>query len=157
MNDISPLRERDRDHWLPLWHAYLEFYEHELSAEQTSLTFGRLTDPSVEVYGAIARDGDGVAVGFVHWLPHASTWSDGPYCYLEDLYVAPEARGGGVGRALIGAVSEWARAHNCSQVYWLTQSHNAAARSLYGTLAEDTGFVHYAVDLAVPSAGPTPE
>lgn len=151
MNEISPLRAGDRDEWLPLWHAYLEFYRHELSAEQTSLAFERLTDPDVAMHGAIARDADGSAVGLAHWLPHASTWSDGPYCYLEDLYVSPEARGGGVGRALIGAVTQWAREHGCSQVYWLTQSHNATARTLYASLAEDTGFVHYAIDLVGPT------
>ena len=147
MTEIRALTESDRDEWMPLWHGYLEFYEEELSAEQTQLTFERLTDPDQAVHGAIARDDDGRAIGFVNWLTHVSTWSEGPYCYLEDLYVAPDVRGGGVGRALIATVTQWAGEAGCSQVYWLTQSHNATARVLYDKVADDTGFVHYSVAL----------
>lgn len=147
MTEIHPLTEADRDEWVPLWHGYLEFYEEELSAEQTELTFARLTDPDQAVHGAIARDDDGRAIGFVNWLTHVSTWSEGPYCYLEDLFVAPDVRSGGVGRALIATVTDWAGEAGCSQVYWLTQSHNATARVLYDKVAEDTGYVHYSIAL----------
>ncbi len=147
MTEIHTLAESDRDEWLPLWHGYLVFYEEELSDAQTALTFERLTDPDYPVHGAIARDASGRAIGFVHWLTHTSTWAEGPYCYLEDLFVAPDVRGGGVGRALIATVKEWAGEAGCSQVYWLTQSHNTAARVLYDKVATDTGFVHYSVDL----------
>ncbi|TQJ31397.1 GNAT family N-acetyltransferase [Microbacterium sp. SLBN-146] len=145
---IERLVDADRDDWLPLWLGYLEFYETDLSAEQTALTFARITDPDDVVHGAIARDDEGRAVGFVHWLTHASTWSEGPYCYLEDLFVSPEARGTGAGRSLIAHVTTWARAAACAKVYWLTQSHNATARALYDAVATDTGFVHYEIDLA---------
>ena len=56
-----------------------------------------------DLHGAIARDERGSAIGIVHWLFHASTWTTASYCYLEDLFVAPGTRGGGVGRALIDA------------------------------------------------------
>lgn len=144
---ITSLAPSDLDDWLPLWHGYLAFYEEELSDAQTALTFERLTNPDEAPHGAIARDDSGRAVGFVNWLTHVSTWSDGPYCYLEDLFVSPDVRGGGVGRALIATVTEWAGAAGCSQVYWLTQSHNATARALYDRVAEDTGFVHYSIAL----------
>ena len=147
MTHLIPLAESDRDDWLPLWLGYLAFYETDLSDEQTELTFARLTDPDEPVHGVIVRDDDGRALGFVHWLTHPSTWTAGPYCYLEDLFVAPSARGGGVGRALIAHVVEWARSAACAKVYWLTQSHNATARTLYDRVAEDTGFVHYEIGL----------
>ena len=147
MTDIHPLAASDRDEWLPLWRGYLEFYEHELTDEQTALTFARLTDPDYPVWGAIARDADGRAIGFVHWLTHASTWADGPYCYLEDLFVAPDVRGSGAGRALIGTVETWAREHGCDQVYWLTAETNTTARGLYDKVAKLTGFVHYSIEL----------
>lgn len=145
---ILPLSSADREDWLPLWAAYLEFYESSLPDEQTALTFERLTDPDHPIHGAIARDDDGRAIGFVHWFPHPATWSAGPYVYLEDLFVVPDVRGGGVGRALIATVTDWARAAAASKVYWLTQSHNATARTLYDRVATDTGFVHYEIDLA---------
>jgi GNAT superfamily N-acetyltransferase len=147
VTDILPLTAADRDHWEPLWQAYLTFYEESLPDAQTDMTFARLIDPSVPVHGAIALDAEGRAIGFVHWLVHPSTWSAGPYCYLEDLFVAPDVRGGGVGRALIAAVTDWARQSGASKVYWLTQSHNRTARTLYDMVATDTGFVHYEIPL----------
>lgn len=147
MTQIHPIAESDRDDWLPLWQGYLVFYETQLSDAQTRLTFARVTDPDQAVHGAIARDDEGRAVGIVHWLTHASTWSDGPYCYLEDLFVAPHAREGGVGRMLIQAVVDWARSAGCSQVYWLTQAHNTTARALYDRVADDMGFVQYSISL----------
>lgn len=145
MTTISALTDADLDDWLPLWQAYLEFYESALSAEQTALTFERITDPDHPVHGAIARDADGRAIGLVHWFPHPATWSAGPYCYLEDLFVAPDVRGAGVGRSLIATVTDWARSAGCAKVYWLTQAHNATARRLYDSVATDTGFVHYEI------------
>ena len=41
------------------------------------------------------------ALGLVHSIYHRSTWATGDYCYLQDLFVADDARGSGSGRALI--------------------------------------------------------
>jgi hypothetical protein len=79
MTTLSPLTLEDHAEWLALWWGYLEFYETELSTEQSELTFARLTDPAEPVFGVIARDEAGQAVGFVNWLTHPSTWSVGPY------------------------------------------------------------------------------
>jgi GNAT superfamily N-acetyltransferase len=79
----------------------------------------------------------------VHYIFHRSTWTVGNYCYLQDLFTAPEARGKGAGRALIEAVYERAKAAGASRVYWLTQEDNASARSLYDQVADYPGFVQY--------------
>jgi GNAT superfamily N-acetyltransferase len=144
MTTIGPITAADRDEWLPLWHAYLVFYESELAPEVTEDVFARLVADQ-DLHGAIARDDRGVAVGFVHWLFHASTWTTTSYCYLEDLFVAPEARGAGAGRALIAHVRE--QAGGAAKVYWLTQQGNATARALYDDVATSTGFVHYEIGL----------
>ncbi|WP_448233079.1 GNAT family N-acetyltransferase [Microbacterium lacticum] len=65
--------------------------------------------------------------------------------YLEDLFVAPDVRG--VGSALIAQVRTAATDAGAHKVYWLTQSGNATARRLYDSLATDTGFVHYQMEL----------
>jgi GNAT superfamily N-acetyltransferase len=147
MTQIRPLAESDRAEWLPLWLAYLDFYEHQLSEAQTSLTFRRLVDEEFPMYGAMAWDGDDRAIGLVHWLTHPATWSHGAYCYLEDLFVSPGARGTGAGSALIRTVSDWALEHGNSKVYWLTAETNATARALYDRVATHTGFVHYEIGL----------
>lgn len=146
MTEIRALTPADRDAWLPLWRGYIEFYESTVSDEQTALTWNRLLDPQSPIHGAIAID-DGRVIGFVHWLTHAATWSATPYCYLEDLFVAPDSRGSGAGRALIAHVTDWARDNGCAKVYWLTQETNATARALYDRVATHTGFVHYEIEL----------
>lgn len=146
MTTISRPTPADRAEWNALWQAYITFYDSEVPTHVTDSTFARILADD-ELHGAIARDASGRAIGLVHWLTHAATWSTGVYCYLEDLFVDPEARGSGTGRALIEHVREWAAQHGADKVYWLTQSDNATARALYDRVAVSTGFVHYEIDL----------
>ena len=81
--------------------------------------------------------------GIVHYLFHRSCWTTGDYCYLQDLFVAEGARNLGLGRALILAVEDRARAAGASRIYWLTHETNADARVLYDRLAERPGFIQY--------------
>lgn len=135
----------DRAEWLALWNGYLTFYESSLDEETTTATFDRLTDADSGIYGVIARDDQGAAVGFVHWLTHPATWSTASYCYLEDLFVAPHTRGAGVGRALIEHVHAWAERNGSAKVYWLTAETNATARALYDRAATRTGMIQYQI------------
>jgi GNAT superfamily N-acetyltransferase len=140
--DIRALRPDERHSWEPLWQGYLAFYGSAVPPDVTNSTWDRLHDPAepMHVLGAFF---DGTLVGIVHYLFHRSTWTIGDYCYLQDLYTAPEARGQGAGRALIEAVYDRAKAAGASRVYWLTQETNATARSLYDTLADRPGFIQY--------------
>jgi GNAT superfamily N-acetyltransferase len=94
------------------------------------------------MHGLVAES-DRVVLGIVHFICHRSTWTAGPYCYLQDLFTAEAARGQGVGKALIEAVYAQAKADGASRVYWLTHETNVAARSLYDKLATRTGFIQY--------------
>ena len=62
---------------------------------------------------------------------------------MQDLFTDPEARGQGIGRALINAVYEKAVAAGCGRVYWQTQETNLTARTLYDRVAERSGFIVY--------------
>lgn len=146
MVTITPVTAADFDEWLPLWQAYLVFYDTELPEATTRATFERVCDPASVVHGAFARDAVGTPVGLVHWLTHPSTWSTADYCYLEDLYVSPTARRTGAGAALIKHVRAWAAERALEKVYWLTAESNTTARSLYDTIATRTGFSHYEID-----------
>ncbi|MGX6446900.1 N-acetyltransferase family protein [Patulibacter sp. S7RM1-6] len=128
---VRPLRPDDRDAWQPLWDGYLRFYREELDPAITAVTFERLCEAGDALFGLVAVDGTDRPVGFAHALLHGSTWSPRGYCYLEDLYVGPDARGGAVGRALIDATADEARRRGATKLYWHTQSYNGRARSLY--------------------------
>lgn len=144
MLEITPLQPQDRADWLGLWNGYLTFYGSALDQATTDATFDRLT-ADAELHGAIARDGDGRALGIVHWLTHPATWTTADYCYLEDLFVSPDARGAGAGEALIAHVKEWAERNGSAKVYWLTAESNETARRLYDRVADRSGFIHYQI------------
>jgi GNAT superfamily N-acetyltransferase len=139
---IRPVRTNERASWEPLWNGYLEFYDTVLPKETSDVTWARLHDPAEPMFvlGAYLEER---LVGIVHFLFHRSCWSVGNYCYLQDLFVSKEARGRGVGRALIEAVESEARAAGGSRVYWLTKEDNFAARALYDKLADRSGFIQY--------------
>jgi len=137
---IRPLRAGDEAEWRVLWTAYLDFYETSVDEAVYRATFARLLsgDPH-EFHGLVAEQG-GRLIGLVHYLFHRHCWRVENVVYLQDLYVAPDARGGGVGRALIEAVYGEAA---CPMVYWLTQDAGATARRLYDRVARVTPFIKY--------------
>ena len=140
---IRPLAAADRTQWHQLWQGYLRFYESDVPADVTELTWTRILDPEAPILGLCAATPEGDLLGIVHYLFHPVTWAAGPRCYLEDLFTAPAARGQGVGRALIEAVYAAADARGADQVYWLTQEFNATARRLYDQVAKATPFIKY--------------
>lgn len=143
---IKPLEPRLFDQWLPLWQGYLEFYKVEISDAITRSAWDRFFDEAEMIY-AIGAFRDGKLLGFAHYNIHRSTWTDGYYCYLEDLFTDERARGLGVGRSLIEAVQEIARDKKCLRLYWVTDKGNERARALYDSCAELSDFVQYRISL----------
>lgn len=140
---VRPLRASDRDQWAALWRRYLDFYETTVPAEVYETTFARMLSGDPHSFcGLVAERGDRL-VGLTHYLVHAHGWKIEPVCYLQDLYALPEARGTGVGRALIEAVYAAADAQGAPGVYWLTQEFNHTARRLYDRIGQVTPFIKY--------------
>jgi GNAT superfamily N-acetyltransferase len=139
---IRPVREDERAAWEPLWAGYLTFYKATIPAATTDVTWQRLHDEAEPMF-VLGAYVDGKLTGIVHYLFHRSTWTVGNYCYLQDLFVNADARGHGVGRKLIEAVYEKAKAAGASRVHWLTQFENARAQILYDEVADRSGFMQY--------------
>jgi GNAT superfamily N-acetyltransferase len=139
---IRPVSLDERADWERLWTGYLAFYKSSVPREAYDVTWARLHDPN-ELMGLLGAYVDGKLAGIVHYLFHRSCWTVGDYCYLQDLFVADDVRKLGLGRALIEAVEQEARAAGASRVYWLTHESNTAARALYDKLAENSGFIQY--------------
>ena len=139
---IRPLEAQDRNAWEMLWQGYLEFYETSVAPEVTEATWRRIVDPAGPIHGLGAFDQVHL-VGVVHYLFHPVTWSISPRCYLEDLFVSPDSRRAGAGRALIEAVYRAADEAGADQVYWLTAESNKTARQLYDRVGQVTRFIKY--------------
>jgi GNAT superfamily N-acetyltransferase len=150
---IRPIQKSDYDAWRPLWDAYNAFYKRTgptaLPESITAATWARFFDPSEPVYALVAEE-SGRIVGLVHYLFHRSTTRLNGVCYLHDLYTVEARRGAGIGRALINAVYDAARAAGSSRVYWQTQHSNKAGRLLYDKVATHDpidGFIVYSKEL----------
>ena len=107
-------------------------------------TWQRLLEDDIQFHvGLVAVDDDDVPIGLAHVLFHRSTWSPTYYCYLEDLFVAPDRRLKGVGRALIEATYREADKRGCTRTYWATQEFNYRGRALYDQVAKKSVFIQY--------------
>jgi GNAT superfamily N-acetyltransferase len=138
---VRRLRGEDRAQWAPLWTGYLEFYGAWLQQEVYDAQFARLL-AGHPMLGLVAEV-DGRIVGLCHLVFHAHGWRLEEATYLQDLFVAPEARGRHVGEALIEAAYAAADAQGAPYVYWLTNEANERARRLYDRVGRFTPFVRY--------------
>lgn len=149
MNDllyVRPVVEDDFPRWKVLWEGYNAFYGRTgataLPDLVTRTTWSRFFDGDEPMHALVAQQ-TGELVGLAHFLFHRSMIELGPICYLQDLFVSERARGGGIGRALIGEVYRRAKEAGSRRVYWHTHESNATARKLYDKVAENSGFIVY--------------
>jgi GNAT superfamily N-acetyltransferase len=139
---IRSLESQDHDEWYRLWRGYQQFYEVDLTAQTSAVTWQRLLDEHEPMHGALAIVA-GKPLGLVHYIEHRSCWTVGNYVYLQDLFVDEAARGQGIGRALIEHVYAQAAKLGASRVHWLTHETNRHAMHLYDRIADRSGFVQY--------------
>lgn len=139
---IRMLRNDDQTQWRALWGEYLAMDGSPLDDAVHASTWARFLDKNEPMHGALALVDDR-AVGFVHYVFHRSTWSLSDACYLQDLFVVPDARSKGHGRALIDHVCTEAKAAGSSRIYWQTQSDNETAIALYEKIAERSGHIQF--------------
>jgi GNAT superfamily N-acetyltransferase len=134
---IRPVTEDDLDELLPLLRGYCEFYETDPSDDALLELSRWLLDHPEDGVQVIARDDGGAAIGFttIYWTwrtMHASR-----IAVLEDLFVAPEARGSGAAEALISDARERAQEHGASQLDWQTAKTNERAQAVYGRVGAE--------------------
>jgi ribosomal protein S18 acetylase RimI-like enzyme len=136
--DISLVEEADLGDLLPMMRAYCNFYEVAPSdAELEALVRALIADPQREGIQLIARAEGGAPLGFatVYWT--WQTLSAARAGVMNDLFVVPEARSQGAGRALIEECRRLAREHGASELVWETAPDNATAQRLYDSLSDE--------------------
>ncbi len=140
---IRPLQRHDRTEWGALWRQYLEFYETELPESVYDSSFERMLGDSPHDFNALVAVKGARLVGLAHFLFHRHGWRIENVCYLQDLFVSPDCRGDGAGRALIEAVYAQADQNGAPSVYWMTNDSNVKARRLYDRIGQVTSFIKY--------------
>jgi ribosomal protein S18 acetylase RimI-like enzyme len=124
--------EADLPEMLVLMRGYCDFYEVD-PRDEDLLTLARtlLADPEKDGMQLIARDSDGFALGFATIYWSFSTHRTGRLGVMNDLFVAPGARGQRVGERLIEACLERCRARGALALEWETALDNERAQALY--------------------------
>ena len=85
-------------------------------------------------FRAVIAEWDGKPAGFAFYFFNYSTWAGRPGLFLEDLFVRPEMRRKGVGRALLAELARIALARNCARIEWLVLDWNQPAIDFYCSL-----------------------
>jgi ribosomal protein S18 acetylase RimI-like enzyme len=119
---------------LPLIAAYQRFYKAEPDAGRNRAHFGRLLDDHDSGIQFVALDEAGQALGFATLYFPLGSVTPGVSCLMNDLFVVPEARGQGIGRALILHCLSYANAHGFTKIHWQTALDNHTAQRLYDSL-----------------------
>jgi GNAT superfamily N-acetyltransferase len=113
--------------------AEYEHLESEVVLDETVLA-GHLFGPRPYAEVLIAEDDDEHAVGFALFFHNFSTFLGRPGIYLEDLFVRPEARGRGLGKALLVELGRLARERDCGRIEWAVLDWNEPSIAFYRSL-----------------------
>jgi GNAT superfamily N-acetyltransferase len=104
----------------------------EVTGSEADLHRGLLAEPPA-VFAHVAEH-DGEVAGFALWYLSFSTWEASHGIYLEDLYVRPEARRLGLGRALLAELARICVARGYPRLEWSVLDWNTPARAFYAAL-----------------------
>jgi GNAT superfamily N-acetyltransferase len=108
--------------------------EYERLAHEVENTEARLREHGFgprRIFEAILAERDGRAVGFALYFFTFSTFTGRPTLYLEDLFVIPEERRGGIGSQLLTRLAQIAAQRKCGRMEWSVLDWNSPARDLY--------------------------
>ncbi len=145
---IEPVSEAQLEQLLPLIAAYQRFYEAEdIDEERNRAFFARFVAPSEDGLLLGAWHGD-EPLGYACLYWHFTSLVPAETVLMNDLFVAPAARGQGIGRALIEASADIARSRGAHHLEWATAPDNETAQRLYdATGAGRSTWIEYELGL----------
>jgi GNAT superfamily N-acetyltransferase len=136
---MSGLRLRDATeadvplvlHFVRALAAY-EKLEHEVRATEDD--FRRLLFGEPRRAEALIAEWKGAPAGFALWFYSVSTFDGRPKLYVEDVFVNPDRRGHGIGRAIFAELARRALAAGCSRMEWSVLDWNAPSIAFYRSI-----------------------
>ena len=148
--DIDSATQDDLGALLPMMRGYCDFYRASPSDDGlVAMASALISAPDSDGMLLVARDDDGVAIGFATVCWKWSSLRASRIAVMEDLFVAPKARGQGAADALIRACADRAREHGAPVVTWLTAPDNHRAQAVYDRVgASADAFLEYELELA---------
>jgi GNAT superfamily N-acetyltransferase len=135
----------DRARLAPLVRAYIDFYKEPQPAEERLDALLALLAERPDVGVQFVADKDGGLHGFATVYLTYDTVAARRVAVMNDLFVAPDDRNAGLGRALIERCLTFARENDCAVLQWVTAQDNARAKALYDKVAKRTTWVTYEI------------
>lgn len=137
---VRPVRASDADAWLHM----RERLWPDASGEHAVDVQRYLDGQAASSHGVLVAEHNGALVGFAELSlrAYAEGCETSPVAYLEGWFVTDEARGAGIGRALLRAAEEWGRAQGCTELASDTESDNQASTETHRACGfEDGGLI----------------
>ncbi len=142
--DTRFLVPSDKTEWRVLYDGYADFYGVPMDDAIADRLFAWLLDPGHVMEGLICRDQVGTAVGIAHVRACPRPLAATEVGFLDDLFVSPDARGGGAADALFAALKTLAGERGWQSIRWITQHFNERGRAFYDRYTEGpTDFIMY--------------
>jgi GNAT superfamily N-acetyltransferase len=144
---ISTPVAADQADWRRLYDGYTAFYKMPTNDEIADRVWGWINDPAHSVEALVARTHEGRVVGLAHFRNMPRPLNGSTAGFLDDLFVDPGFRGGGVADRLIAAVAALGRKRGWTVLRWVTADDNYRARGVYDRHAKRTMWITYQMDL----------
>lgn len=135
--------ERDRAQWDKLFEAYCAFGGAQQTPEMRDRVWAWIHDPSAQTRCFVVADPHGQLVGFVHFRAFERPMDAAIGGYIDDMFVASEARGQGVVDLMIENVGAYAKKQGWDVVRWMTSDTNYRARAVYDRHAVKSDWITY--------------
>jgi GNAT superfamily N-acetyltransferase len=144
---VAPPQREDEADWRLLFEGYQRFYKMPEDPKVAAAVWEWIFDRDHPTECLLARDASGRIIGLAHYRDLPRPLSATTAGFLDDLFVVPDARGGGAADILINAVAEIGRERNWSWLRWFTAEDNYRARKVYDRVANLSQWKTYQVDL----------
>jgi GNAT superfamily N-acetyltransferase len=144
---IRPLEQGDFFAWYELFAGYADFFGTPLSDERVMRAWAWLQSDASALRGLVAVDGEGGVVGFAHVQEFERPLENDRGLHMEDLFVAPAARGKGVARTLIDHIKQEARGRGFGVIRWVFAEDNEEGRRFSESVGQRTRLITYDLNL----------
>ena len=129
---VTPVRSSDHDQWAALFRAYGRSHHLQLSPETIEAVWRKLHDRNDVVHGLVVRRTySGPPVGMAHYRAFPRTFGPKQGCFVDDLFVAPAARGEGAASAVLAHLRRLAAVRGWGAVRWLMVADHGRSRTVY--------------------------
>lgn len=135
--------QKDREGWDALFEEYCRFGGEEQTVEMRDRVWGWIADPTAQTRCFVVESENQQLVGFVHFRSYERPMPATIGAYIDDMFVAPVARGQGIVDMMIQAVGNFATDQGWDVVRWMTSETNYRARAVYDRHAKKSNWITY--------------